>query len=145
MMVSGMNRLSSMHKPFDSPKQVDPSKPPPNIHGTRFFLVKFQFGVDHLFLYDRQKSMPCYAVRSLNPGVFSEFMVEMQNSPRVAYNAQKMYRWARREGDWDLSVCLDKLPQEVIKWWRSEKSIEGAIHYQTLNMYNRKLISNGHS
>ncbi|KAK7685082.1 hypothetical protein QCA50_011919 [Cerrena zonata] len=117
MFASDMNQLASTRRPFGPMTQVDGTSPPPNIHGSRVFLIKLQFGSSHLYIYDRKKSMKCFFVKdNTNREVFDEFLVEMQRSPRVMHDGLKMYRWAKREGDWDLSVCLDKLPLETIRW-----------------------------
>lgn len=72
-----------------------------------------------MMVYDRKRSIDGYFVESAseeNKEAFGEFNYEMKMSPRGTPRAAKMYRYAKRVGDWELSVCLDKLPQETIKW-----------------------------
>lgn len=117
MFMSDLSRRGSTRNPLGPTTQIDSSAPPPNIHGSRVFLIKLQYAPSHLYIYDRKRSMKCYFVKNNeNRETFDEFIVEMQHSPRVTHGGLKMYRWAKRVGDWDLSVCLDKLPTETIRW-----------------------------
>ena len=62
--------------------------------------------------------MKCFFIQdNRSRELFSEFMTEMKHSPRLDCDGLKVYRWAKREGDWNLSlVYLDKLPQEAARW-----------------------------
>lgn len=131
MYTSNINRLASTTSPNTPIRKPDPNVPLPNIHGTRVFLIKMQFAEirgkpqgggpipTNMMIYDRKRSVDGYFVESAseeNMVAFEEFHYELKSSPRGSPYAAKMYRYARRVGDWELSVCLDKLPQEVIKW-----------------------------
>ena len=38
------------------------------------------------------------------------------DGPAVCTWGMKIYRWAKRTGDWELRVCLDRQPQTDTKW-----------------------------
>ena len=101
------------------PHEDDP--PPPNIHGDKPFLVKMQaplvvWAYTAFLVYDRQHSFG-EVFFSAQDGLetYAAFMEEVQ-SPRGGYRGGKMYRWARRTGERELTVCLDKEPTTEIKW-----------------------------
>lgn len=100
-------------------QEVDPSAVPPNPHGNRLFLVKLQAPLTGLFasimVYDRQRSIQGYFMLDDNPQVYPEMLREMRG-PRGGHGGVKMYRWAKRSSDWELSICMDKEPQADIKW-----------------------------
>jgi hypothetical protein len=121
----------------------DGDPPPPNVHGDKVFLIKFQVQIssiqpngalgpplDNMMLYDRQRTIEAYLVRKTSPSDFDAFLAEMRGL-RKGYGGVKvrnsctylalaqylqMYRYARRVGDHELSVCLDREPKETIKW-----------------------------
>ncbi|KAI0761367.1 hypothetical protein BD413DRAFT_607160 [Trametes elegans] len=102
----------------------DASVPHPNIHGDRLFLVKLQVGLtgparDNMMVYDRQRSFgQLWISRIDDPRTFLDFVEEMEGPRGIhgLYGGAKMYRWARRTGDWELSICLDRQPETDIKW-----------------------------
>lgn len=107
-------------------REYDPNtaNPPPNVHTDKIFLVKMQPSLvpksaslrPHMLIYDRQKSFQMYATKNdENSEVYKRFEEEV-TGPRGGYRGLKMYRWAKRTGEWELSVCLDKEPQEAIQW-----------------------------
>lgn len=69
----------------------------------------------HVMIYDRQCSFKVFFGESENPSAYAEIQAEMRG-PRGGYEGMKMYRWAKRTGDWELSVCLDRVPETGIKW-----------------------------
>lgn len=70
-----------------------------------------------MMIYDRKRSVDGYFVQDDDDvELFEEFEYEMKMTPRGTPRAVKMYRYAKRVSDWELSVCLDKLPQTVIRW-----------------------------
>ncbi|KAM5546042.1 hypothetical protein V8D89_000168 [Ganoderma adspersum] len=100
--------------------QPDDSQAPPNDHGDNLFLIKMQIGVgaappQHMMLYDRKRSFQLWWFRAQNPATFQEFCAEMEG-PRGGYGGLKMYRWAKRTGDWEFSICLDREPLTDTKW-----------------------------
>ncbi|KAI1792753.1 hypothetical protein LXA43DRAFT_314162 [Ganoderma leucocontextum] len=101
------------------PREDDP--PPPNIHGDKAFLVKFQapqvvWAYPAFLMYDRQHSFgEVFFSAEDRLEAYATFMEEVQG-PRGGYRGGKMYRWARRTGDKELTVCLDKEPTTEIKW-----------------------------
>ncbi|KAL4244338.1 MYND-type zinc finger protein samB [Abortiporus biennis] len=101
------------------------SPPPPNIHGEKIFLVKIQRSTDvvnpldaqNMYIYDRQRSCEFYFLRDNdNEGTFMEILNVMLGPKGGPYDGLKMYRWAKRTGDLELSICLDREPKETIKW-----------------------------
>ena len=96
---------------------------PANAAGERLFLVKFQVGMGgggggepgQMMLYDRKRTFQFFFHRQDDRKLFGEFYREMCG-PRGGHGGLKMYRWAKRTGDWELSVCLDRAPTTDTKW-----------------------------
>ncbi|TFK85917.1 hypothetical protein K466DRAFT_525107 [Polyporus arcularius HHB13444] len=93
---------------------------PPNIHGEKTFLVKVQapHGVPQqaFMIYDRRKSFrSVFFWREDAASVYDDCIAEI-TGPRIAFGGRKMYRWAKRTGDFELSVCLDREPNTDIRW-----------------------------
>ena len=67
-------------------------------------------------MYDRQHSFgEVFFAMEDSPEAYAAFVREVQG-PRGGYQGGKMYRWARRTGEKELTVCLDKEPTTEIKW-----------------------------
>ena len=66
-------------------------------------------------IYDRKRSFDFYFLRKDIPAVFADFYAEMCG-PHGGYGGLKMYRWAKRTGDWELKVCLDRAPTTDTRW-----------------------------
>ncbi|OCH86729.1 hypothetical protein OBBRIDRAFT_890275 [Obba rivulosa] len=112
--VENLNRYNS--RKAAEPVRTDAARPPPNIHDENPFLVKIQFsGGAHMLVYDRQRSFQVYFSQTKDAGGFQEIVGEIQG-PRGGYSGLKMYRWAKRVSDWELSVCFDREPQTEIMW-----------------------------
>lgn len=96
------------------------SPPSPNIHGDSPFMVKLQISALNLatnqsmMIYDRQRSFQLHFDRVESPQVFDEVWEEMKT--KGVMGGLKMYRWARRTGDWELEVCVDRKPIDDIAW-----------------------------
>ncbi|KAI1792760.1 hypothetical protein LXA43DRAFT_314595 [Ganoderma leucocontextum] len=94
-------------------KEDDP--PPPNIHGVKTFLVKFQaplvaWAHPAFLMYDRQHSFDnVFFYAEDSPEVYAALMQEVQG-PRSGHEGTNMYRWARRTDKRELKVCLDREP-----------------------------------
>ncbi|KAF8066677.1 hypothetical protein FPV67DRAFT_1449840 [Lyophyllum atratum] len=110
-----VNRFDTMHDVQAQVEHTDPKAPPPNVHGDKVFLVKFQislsqFGSDaSMLLYDRQKSFQVYWKKAEDPRIFAE-------AEKAMGDKLKIYRWARRVGDYQLSVCFDRTPETDPVW-----------------------------
>ena len=94
--------------------------PPQNNHGEKTFLVKLQapIGIPEpvIMLYDRQWSFQeVFFYRDDAPAVYDLCIAEIRG-PRGGYEGTKMYRWSKRTGDRQLSLCLDQEPHVEIKW-----------------------------
>lgn len=96
--------------------------PPPNIHGDTAFLVKIQVPLNNsdesdpdtsLLIYDRRRSFDAHVLRKLDPEKYGLIEYTVRNK---GVNGMKMYRWARRTGDWQFSICLDREPEGEVKW-----------------------------
>lgn len=91
---------------------------PPNIHGDKPFLVKFQtdtYSASNMMLYDRQRSIMGYFMPKADPRLFRDLREEIEG-PRGGYDGLKMYRLCKRIGDFELSVCSDRPPSDPVVW-----------------------------
>ncbi|KAI0752538.1 hypothetical protein C8Q80DRAFT_1117939 [Daedaleopsis nitida] len=121
MFLATVNKFSASLK--DTPI-LDPSEhantPPPNVWGDKLFLVKIQIGLNpaaprYMMLYDMKRSFQVFLCPAENPLLFENLHAEM-TGPRGGYGGIKMYRWAKRTGDWQFDICVDRDPQTDIKW-----------------------------
>ncbi|KAF8900790.1 hypothetical protein CPB85DRAFT_1458117 [Mucidula mucida] len=105
---------------------------PVNVHGDQAFLIKLQRrlseqemtmpfispkssksdGYQSILVYDRQRSFRAHVWNFTNVGVYEQVLGHIW----AEENQKKMYRWARRVGDHELSVCLDRSPVPVPTW-----------------------------
>jgi hypothetical protein len=96
-------------------EELDPNASPPNVHGEKTFLVKcqislHQYGDDSsMLIYDRQKSFQAYWFKREDREVFNQ-------GQKAMGSGLKIYRWARRVGDFQLSVCFDRAPEKDPVW-----------------------------
>ncbi|KAM5546031.1 hypothetical protein V8D89_000157 [Ganoderma adspersum] len=104
-------------------QQADASAPPPpNAYGDRPFLVKLQIGLsgagvaESMMLYDRKRTAQAFVHLDDDAWTFAELVKEMKGL-RGGHGGLKMYRWAKRVGDWELSVCLDRAPGAAETRW----------------------------
>ncbi|KAM5545419.1 hypothetical protein V8D89_001032 [Ganoderma adspersum] len=93
---------------------LDDARPCVDVYGGRPFLAKMQIsspGVapGHIMVYDRRQMLLGFLREDVDPRAFAECVVEMRG-PRGGLMGRKMYRWVRRTGNWELSVCLDRAP-----------------------------------
>jgi hypothetical protein len=98
----------------------DDTDPPPNIHGDKVFMIKLQVAVNsgggippNILIYDRQKSFQVYLMAEDDADAFREAALAIK---MTGWNGLKMYRWAKRTGDFELSVCFDRAPEKDPKW-----------------------------
>ncbi|KAL0581427.1 hypothetical protein V5O48_000581 [Marasmius crinis-equi] len=85
----------------------------PNIHGDYVFLIKIQRNRNGdklpMLVYDRQRSLQVHLNYKDDPESHAKTLEQMKS-------ALKMYRWARRVGELQLAVCLDRAPVEDPSW-----------------------------
>ncbi|KAF5343158.1 hypothetical protein D9757_014203 [Collybiopsis confluens] len=81
----------------------NPPPLPSNIRGNNLFLIKMQKG-NSIMIYDRTRSIQVYLCRDIDPKGYDETMVQMH----TGFKGLKVYRWAKRVGEEQLSVCLDR-------------------------------------
>ena len=102
----------------------DLSYRPENIHDNSTFLVKLQLCRNpqnnpevgnRILVHDYHRSIQVYLLESANAELFERVRNEME-SPRGGYKGLKMYRWARRTADFELSICLDNRPKGDVMW-----------------------------
>ncbi|KAG2012042.1 hypothetical protein CC2G_012090 [Coprinopsis cinerea AmutBmut pab1-1] len=96
-------------------KEVQPSDIPPNVHGSKVFLAKFQVSLfqfgpqSHFLIYDRQRSFQIFWKAK-------EDMEAFQVAMKALGDELKMYRFVKRTGDYSMSVCFDRPPAENPPW-----------------------------
>ncbi|KAI0356850.1 hypothetical protein OH77DRAFT_1477050 [Trametes cingulata] len=120
---STINQYTNLTRMMDDHQTTtlqDTERPYPNAHGDNPFVVKLQVGLGgrptHMMVYDRQRSFnSVYVTIGDNPREFAELVAEMEG-PRGGFGGLKMYRWAKRTGDWELSICVDRPPQGDVRW-----------------------------
>ena len=114
---------------FDSPKRMDVetgtgspnvTDPPSDIHADKVFMVKLQIAVNtgsgipkSILIYDRQKSFQVYLMANDDANAFGEAASAIKTT---GWKGLKMYRWAKRTGDFQLSVCFDRAPEKDPQW-----------------------------
>jgi len=96
-------------------ENIDTTTVTPNVHGDSVFLVKLQIsffpvGEDaNMLIYDRQKSFQEFWKRKDSPELFDD-------AEEMMGDKLKIYRYARRVGDLQLSLCLDRKPPQDPAW-----------------------------
>ncbi|TDL26562.1 hypothetical protein BD410DRAFT_763795 [Rickenella mellea] len=105
-----VNRYDTLHSLKDKNNIKEGTlEPPPNLRGENVFLVKIQINGFDLLIYDRKKKLEVHVLRSGDPKGYAAVEKACSGKPKI-------YRWAKRVGDHQLSVCLDIAPQEDIPW-----------------------------
>ena len=111
-----------LNQSVDIPREGE-GVPPRNVHSANPFLVKIQLPVDDfgrverggtILIYDRQKSIVGYVTPSMCSQEYARVTAECTARGKVG--GLKMYRWAKRAGPLQLSVCLDIEPDEEVRW-----------------------------
>jgi hypothetical protein len=115
-----------MNSSFDY-TQPDGSAPP-NIYGDTPFIVKIQrmvgpspleirqgakTGSGIMLIYDRQRSFKVYLAEAQDPVAYMK-TIEVMSS--FSLRVIKIYFWAKRTKDWELSVCFDRIPDPMPEW-----------------------------
>ena len=118
-----MSHFNSHSDPSEANFRVcdpDDNTPPPNVHDSQPFLVKFQYAVgppvgERFFLiYDRQRSIFAHICEKYCPEDFERLANEcLENGVSGGW---KMYRWVKREDNWKLGICLERIPGREVKW-----------------------------
>ncbi|KAG8942841.1 hypothetical protein FRC04_003472 [Tulasnella sp. 424] len=87
---------------------------PPNEHGDNPFLIKAQYnGSPHMMVYDRTRALETYFNRDDNPTLFEQIAELVREK---GFMGMKIYLWAKRTGDFELSLALDKVPNQNVPW-----------------------------
>ncbi|KAG5649958.1 hypothetical protein H0H81_001314 [Sphagnurus paluster] len=121
--AQGNNKYRFVLNRFDTPYELqaqaidvdDPDTAPPNIHEDKAFLVKFQISLglsgddSSMLLYDRQRSFQVNWKKAEDRVAFIE-------GEKAMLGGIKIYRWARRVGDYQLAVCFDRAPEVDPVW-----------------------------
>ena len=94
---------------------------PPNIHGDRPFMVKIQkpYGFDSegdpaMLIYDRQRTIHLYIWKEENGAAWELGERAIRDLP--VGKRMKIYRWAKRIGELEMSICFDRLPVQDPQW-----------------------------
>ena len=117
--LSNRSAPGSKKKPRDF--DVNSDSPPQNIHGDNPFIIKLQPPLSggpgtakSMLVYDRQKSVMGYVYESEKPEEFGRLRRECIDKGLLG--GLKMYRYAKRVGDWELSICVEREPEGVVNW-----------------------------
>jgi hypothetical protein len=102
---------------FDKGKRnQDADAVPPNVHGSKPFVIKMQNTVSRspMMMHDRARSF----VGGWNRHTTSEVVAfdKVDEVIKTGAYGMKVFMWARRVGPWELSVALNKLPDQNLKW-----------------------------
>ncbi|KAK7052837.1 hypothetical protein VNI00_004156 [Paramarasmius palmivorus] len=117
----GITSYYNMQTPIDAlgnptTQVISSGNPPPNAHGDSPFLIKIQRAMtdrpNPMLIYDRQRSLDVVLDHSVDPGSYEAALKQMP----TGYRGLKIYRWAKRTGDWELTICFDKIPVKDPLW-----------------------------
>ncbi|VDB84549.1 unnamed protein product [Peniophora sp. CBMAI 1063] len=92
-------------------------EPPKNVHGDKVFLIHVDGGLNgsRVKVHDRTRSIQSSLLEQDDGANFRELLPRPTNDLYVV-DSSRTYRWARRTGDWELSICLDRKPTENTMW-----------------------------
>jgi len=114
---SVIGREGTMKVMYDATKE---DFPPVNTHGTDPFVMKVQYnpagGAKAMWIYDRDRT-----IEGEHPepqAGQSREIFDQIHSVMVTKGARfdKLFCWARRVGDWELLLTVDRLPDQGVKW-----------------------------
>jgi hypothetical protein len=91
--------------------------PPYNTHGSKAFIVKVQnlpLG-SPMLIYDRARSVEGNWDRPAS-GEGAAAFDRVNAVVKTGYMGLKIFMWARRTGEWEMSVALNKLPDQSQGW-----------------------------
>lgn len=94
-------------------------EPPHNTHGMQPFLVKVQCNTGDILagdilIYDRRRTFDAIFARADGAEVFDQVVQKILREGGIA--KPKLYFWARRTGEWELSLATNRLPDQNVKW-----------------------------
>ena len=114
MVWTHLNRYQASDEPYTFTTNDGNDPIPMNAYGNRPFIIKIQLSLDQpdLLLYDHRRTIHVHITPDIDKEGFYKTAEAVVNSPMMA----KIYRWAKRTGDFTLSICLDKEPTEKINW-----------------------------
>ena len=115
MFTTSLNWQSPLKSQAD--KGVAKGIAPANVHEDKAFLVKLQRPMSEqrhfrfpIMVYDRSRSFSGHIAPEDNTSSWDTIVAALPPSKL------KIYRWAKRVGDWELSICLDREPGETPQW-----------------------------
>ena len=107
-------------------KMYEESKvPPPDVHGGHPFLLKLVLAPNHpsgergVSIRDRQKHLFAWIREEDQSGDLFDALASLCTASRSSvseFEESKAYRWAKREDDWHVSICLERAPEGETKW-----------------------------
>ncbi|TFK19415.1 hypothetical protein FA15DRAFT_674468 [Coprinopsis marcescibilis] len=115
MFSSLVNWNESLQGRNKEPNKVSLEDVPPNVHGDKVFLAKFQISLfahgnnTHFLIYDRQRSFQIFWKAPEDEEAFAV-------AQRALGDELKMYRFVKRTGERTMSVCFDRPPAQNPPW-----------------------------
>jgi hypothetical protein len=91
---------------------------PPNAHGSEPFIIKLQIDVQgrsHILIYDQKRTIEFQLFRSNYPPDIW-MALDQTLMAHGLLGGVKLFIWARRKSNWELSLALDRLPESTIPW-----------------------------
>lgn len=91
---------------------------PPNPHGSQPFILKVQTSLSSLpamLIYDEERALESHVFSSLSP---PDAWNKVHSTIRAkgVRGGIKLYFWARRHGDNEVAVAVDRLPEQNFPW-----------------------------
>lgn len=110
--LSGRGRAKDLTS--SKPAEDGGEEVPPNEHGDNPFLIKVQYnGSPYMMVYDRTRALETHFNRDDNPRVFDRIAALVREK---GFMGMKIYVWAKRTADCELSLALDKIPSQDVPW-----------------------------
>jgi hypothetical protein len=111
------NSPVQLHSPMDTIRHST-GTPPPNAHGSQPFIIKLQVDVasrSTLLVYDQMRSLQFQVFRHDCPPALWEALDQTLMAHGLL-GGLKLFVWARRKSNWELSLALDRLPELTFPW-----------------------------
>lgn len=92
-------------------------EPLPNIHSHKLFLITLRPGTaatgqDVIIAFDRHYSLIAHIAPEGQAEAYKDIAREVYSRRNDVY----MCRWAKRVGEWELSICIDRKPSDDVSW-----------------------------
>ena len=107
----GFNRHDSLREHGDQSSKLISSDFPPNTHGNKPFVAKYQLG-GFIKVYDQKRTFDLYCSPKQDPEGYDALATLIRQGPMGLKN----YLWTRRVAEDKVEVCLDILPKDGLNW-----------------------------